>query len=827
MSWTESFRKKAYPAFLTALLLVAATTLINDMFFWQTTTKTIVAMAVIFTVMYFIADHYKKERRFYGLMAALVITVCVMVFWKRGQVLDFVKESHIVWLALMSAAAGAVLYVTQQYFVCRWLVCGGLWTAMLVGLCLNNYPEKEVTICLAAVLVFLAAETLDLLYYKEKDADRRNVKMFFLWPVLLIFMAVLWLLPYNSYPFKWTRTKRVINKITAVVADVFDSLGWGFNGEGAGEFGLSFVGFGDSGILGGNIAESESRALRLRMVGVRESLYLTGNIKSDYTGSGWTHSPDNESSEAFKEYQLDTFELLYAAYREGILGGNGITGRYLLERNININYGKLTTASMFRPSNLYFIKYADYRGKFSDSGENLFFTKNQDADTSYDVFYLTLNRNSTGTERLIRNQGSYVYDTLSPAEYSKFLRTVNRTFSNIYTNYTASPKNYYEKISGAEDFEGLLKKRAEYIRETYLGLPGSVGVRTYALAEKITAECDNDYDKMKAIAEYLGQYEYTTSPGKIPKDTDAVEYFLFETKKGYCTYFASAAAILGRCVGIPTRYVQGYLLDIGRMGAYSSYEVEENQAHAWIEAYIEGVGWLTFDATPGSFEYLYQRWDNPYVTYIDEEPDDNPEKADNPDEERKPSVGDVSGETDGEDESLPEEETTSGSSFVTKSDEAAADGETKPEKSVLGSLVMYAMLAAAVLIIVYLIQSKVRESRFWHIYEKSEPSMKVYLDMWMLLWLFGRAGFSIGIDEPLSAYIDRIKHNYPEQEEALVETARVYQRIRYSENKAPTPEEQRMARRVRISIMKNSSAAGMMARQGLAHAEGINLTNSR
>ena len=178
------------------------------------------------------------------------------------------------------------------------------------------------------------------------------------------------------------------------------------------------------------------------------------------------------------------------------------------------------------------------------------------------------------------------------------------------------------------DFEKELKERVAYIRETYLGIPKQISEKTYSLAKEITAGCTNDYDKMVAIIEYLSDYTYTTTPGKIPEGKDVVEYFLFESRQGYCTYFATAAAILGRCVGIPTRYVQGYLLDAGRVGDFGSYNVKEGQAHAWIESYIEGVGWLTFEPTPGNFNFLYQRWDTPdYITYSEIFGDEIPESG--------------------------------------------------------------------------------------------------------------------------------------------------------------------------------------------------------
>lgn len=99
------------------------------------------------------------------------------------------------------------------------------------------------------------------------------------------------------------------------------------------------------------------------------------------------------------------------------------------------------------------------------------------------------------------------------------------------------------------------------------------------------------------IKEYLAsKATYSLSPGVTPKDRDFVEYFLTEQKKGYCVHFATSAAILYRMCGYPTRYVEGYLARVNSKGVA---EVKNNTAHAWVEVYLDGFGWIPVDVTPG------------------------------------------------------------------------------------------------------------------------------------------------------------------------------------------------------------------------------------
>lgn len=126
---------------------------------------------------------------------------------------------------------------------------------------------------------------------------------------------------------------------------------------------------------------------------------------------------------------------------------------------------------------------------------------------------------------------------------------------------------------------------------------------------------------MDTIAFFAREYEYTLSPGVTPVTEDYVEYFLFEQKSGLCAHFASAAAMIFRSAGIPTRYVEGFVVpqslyieppvanrevSVRKDGEvrsewwdYYDIELTDRYAHAWVEVYIDGIGWVTVDPTPG------------------------------------------------------------------------------------------------------------------------------------------------------------------------------------------------------------------------------------
>lgn len=126
--------------------------------------------------------------------------------------------------------------------------------------------------------------------------------------------------------------------------------------------------------------------------------------------------------------------------------------------------------------------------------------------------------------------------------------------------------------------------------------------------------------------EFQENYPYTMAPGSTPRNEDFIEYFLTKQKRGYCAHYASSSALILRELGIPTKYVEGYMIslsDIMDAEAVTSdttgwvdpdtdlslidtgvvtVNVTDGSAHGWTEIYIDGYGWMPYDFTPPSLE---------------------------------------------------------------------------------------------------------------------------------------------------------------------------------------------------------------------------------
>lgn len=135
----------------------------------------------------------------------------------------------------------------------------------------------------------------------------------------------------------------------------------------------------------------------------------------------------------------------------------------------------------------------------------------------------------------------------------------------------------------------------DWVRARYLDLPDDVPARVLTLARDLTATQPTPYDRARAIEAYMRVFPYTLDL-PAPPNRDVVDYFLFDLKKGYCDYFATAMVVLARAAGVPARLVVGYAP--GRFDSTNArFVVTEADAHAWVEIYFPAYGWIEFEPT--------------------------------------------------------------------------------------------------------------------------------------------------------------------------------------------------------------------------------------
>lgn len=155
------------------------------------------------------------------------------------------------------------------------------------------------------------------------------------------------------------------------------------------------------------------------------------------------------------------------------------------------------------------------------------------------------------------------------------------------------------------------------------------------------------YDAIDFTMDYFNKnFRYTLRPGMVTDGENEIEKFLFERKTGYCTHFASAAVMILRTLGVPARLAQGYMISGYQVNANKKTSVRDSNAHAWVELYIDGTGWVPVDFTPSSTNADALAGRDPDNGQSEWDAEENergePEVTEQPDEEAETEEDDVS-----------------------------------------------------------------------------------------------------------------------------------------------------------------------------------------
>lgn len=188
--------------------------------------------------------------------------------------------------------------------------------------------------------------------------------------------------------------------------------------------------------------------------------------------------------------------------------------------------------------------------------------------------------------------------------YDSYVENTNRDMLVIYDyeeNAQSSDQNSYI-IPGGYDEE-----YEEYVYKNYMDVPEELydKLKDLLVEYGIYSSRLSVDETIQQIQHLLAtQAQYDLNAGTLPADQDFVEYFLFENKKGSCTHFATAGALLLRQKGIPTRFVRGYIMKASDFHEGKA-NIPQYRSHAWIEVYKDGLGWIPYEMTPsGNMETM-------------------------------------------------------------------------------------------------------------------------------------------------------------------------------------------------------------------------------
>ncbi len=451
-----------------------------------------------------------------------------------------------------------------------------------------------------------------LLYYffyilqrrsKEKTYDTGNKLKYLLYilPVCIVVMSLTLMFPQKqdriSIPWLDKKVNSTINKIvdkfSGIDVSSFDYFSFGISG------------FGKTDRLGGDLRLNNTHVMNVKSD--RSNLYLRASSKVYYDGHRWYSDINKITSlgsaqEFTKQLNSDT-ELLYNSISGAFGKSVDITENSFFDDSLaQVDFVNLKTKSLFVPAKPYKLSLKSNKEIVLDNEQMLSTKDVQSKGFSYSIGYYNLNLKSEELINLLRKSKKSENNLSTQAQYNNNSSKFDSDSNNSITFVKSLDSVDLQKLPSELTHE---MESPDTFYERYTQVPDTVTSRVRELAKDITSGKSNNYDKAKAIETYLSKnYPYTLAPGTPPRSRDFVDYFLFDGKKGYCTYYASAMTIMLRCLDIPTRYVEGYMLPPDRKDGV--YKVTNQQAHAWVEVYFEGFGWIPFEPTSPFVANLYE-----------------------------------------------------------------------------------------------------------------------------------------------------------------------------------------------------------------------------
>ncbi len=637
------------------------------------------------------------------MVAVTLLLACLNYLQLRGKVIVGLMSAGLLILGLHRIPEGELggnPYV-RLLFLCVGIYLGemllekalvlkaavGVGILIYLPVCLVGRYEIShgSAILLMWTLVLYLIEVTEHFWRKSREHPYQSY-IVWLMPFCILHLGLGLLTPAPEKPYDWQFVKDAYGKVSRAVTIWLEDMGRG----GQEDFCSAVSGFSEDGKLMSSLVAGDQEILRIQgNRGLKTNVYLMGKVYDTFLGNGWTY----QHSDLYHERFVDTMESLY--YLEGY--DSEFQEDYFAGTKLSVEYLYFNTGYMFAPLKTYKIVDAEY----IFDGPNLRFDEQVGYSTNYSTYYYQLNIN-----------------------HPSFYAFVHSTKEESEERWNQITRDFTPKGEKRVTYEELLQRRKDieqyYLPETEV----SPEVRAYL--DEILAGADTDVEKLIAMENALQQLEYTMTPGALPETVqDAkgfLDYFLLENKKGYCSYFATAFVLLARAEGIPARYVEGFSIPVDSNKTVTVYS---NMAHAWPEVYLEGVGWIPFEPTPGYEELRYTPWE--------------------PLSQIAQSIISVDFE---EEEELAEEEPAA------EKEEEGADREINEENVIF---VFYTALGITTCVVLFLWLDYVwRKSRF----QKMAPTGRFELVARDNLWLLSRLGILRMAEETLEEMQLKYGTNY-------------------------------------------------------------------
>jgi Ca2+/Na+ antiporter len=659
---------------------------------------------------------------------------------------DLYVGSHARFIVFAVACVSAIIFYLLMKNQFAKMLLALLLIITLISLSIMKVNMNKPTICIGIFYVLtIIVELYGTLYSRKTGRTDRKEGILYLTPVCLLLALLAIILPSKAEPIQWKGFRFIYTNIVEQIEDWKIDIDYYFSSKKS-EFTINITGYseGDGELSNdGTLKPNDKVALKVSVEQGVKPIYLIGSVSDIYTGHSWEKSREDFLPGEY-EYILDYTELIYALSRlePEVLQNN----RFVERRSMNTLFSNIKTRTFFYPikTSLYEVKKSK-SAKLDAVSANITLPKLYGRGTTYDSIYYEMNLQGEAFQQMLREANAFTYDQPGIINEESYEWLVDNVFRRDQNNLIKKRVDIYE----------ILSSRADMIERQYSSLPEAVPDRVKKLALEITANFDTTYDKLKAIESFLRDYKYTLSPRQAPEGMEFTDYFLFESQEGYCTSFATAMAVLGRCIGVPTRYVEGFIVKYEDQDDKNRYLVRNRQAHAWAEAYIEGVGWIPFEATANYFTLRYTKWRE-----LTSQSGSAYENHDNPYAQQY--LQDKLGLNQG------------GLEPLTMSEEKKSSTEI-----LTGAIITIS--AILLLVVIVLIYYLILRYRYNKVFYKSDYSRKMYMLLLRILNLLKLEGYQMNQQETVLMLAGRVSNKYQYYNTSFTRVTDVFMKYRYAE----------------------------------------------
>lgn len=449
------------------------------------------------------------------------------------------------------------------------LLLGGFLYCLVTG---KELPEAGV----ALLLCYILAVATEWTQRGWKKCRNKGIQAYMIWltPFLVFYIILLLAMPVPKKPYDWQWVKDIVSWVSESVTAFSQNV---FTG-GKEDYDLGLSGFSEDGALGGNVSANRRELMTVQGdKRLKTNVYLMGKVYDTFDGIEWR----KDIGDLPKERYMDSIETVYAVqcYNREFFED------YLQKSELKINYRYFHSSYLFAPLKMWTVEQNNKTLFFEESGGSLFFEKKLGFGTEYETGFYQMN--------------------MKRKVFDEFLETKPTADEKLLKELLLSLETTNDVKISLADFS----KRKEMIYASYLE-DIKLSKEAEAYLEQMTEGAESDVEKLRAIEATLSAFTYNRTPGDLPeKVTDGstfLDYFLLESRQGYCSHFATAFVLLARTQGIPARYVQGYCVPVRDN---EPTVVVSDMAHAWPEVYIEDIGWIPFEPTPGYARMRYTPWE--------------------------------------------------------------------------------------------------------------------------------------------------------------------------------------------------------------------------